>query len=415
MRIKKSLFLLYLFFFPITISVYPRSLISTSIRDSFPRISSPDYGVSNYNITQNVKYNVEINFTLTHKSGPGHYFFKFARLNDRMPNSTLTQFTPPYQESDLLYNNITGYSTLNMGHNDKFKNTFDSFNATLGIEEKVTLSQHYVIRLNDVNFPDIDIADIGTYNTSDEMFDLYCNKSEPYYERDNSDLENLSNNLVNPADNPIQKAQKIFMYVSTTLEYIDDLPSQEMGAFWANNHSKGDCSEYSSLMVTLLRIQGIPARKVTGFVVDNDLAFRPQVGYSRNFYVTESDSDILGHAWVEYYVPDIGWIACDPTWKSNYFNSIDFYHFNLNVGANFFFPPNNNVSEFINPIFYSTSGTFTYRYDINITAIEVNLLPLAEFPFMFLIFIGIGVTAILLTIILLVKRSRKKPYHEYIL
>jgi hypothetical protein len=327
-----------------------------------------------------------------------------------MPNETKTQYTPQYQESDLLYNNITGYSILNMGHNDQFNNTYDSFNATLAPEGKVTLSQHYIIELNAINFQDIQEADIGTYNMSDEIFDLYCNNTEQYYERDDVDLINKSNDIVGSENiTVIEKAELIHNWVVNNLTYNGNLPSQEMGASWAFDNSEGDCSEYSSLMITLLRIQGIPARKVTGFLISNNPAIRPLVGNSWSFYSSDVDSNMLGHAWVEYYVPDIGWIVCDPTWGTNYFNRIDFLRFNLNVGANFFLPPYFTVSEFGNPIFgYPEFATFTYRYDVDITVIESNLLPLEQFPLLFLIFIGIGVTAVLLTIGLIIKRRRKK-------
>ena len=358
-----------------------------------------------------MKYNVDINFTLTQKSsGSGNYFFKFARLNNRMPNSTVTQYTPPYQESNLLYNKITGYSILDMGHHDQFNNTYDLFNATLGIDQEVTLSQNYIIELNAIRFQDIQESEIGLYDNSDEIFDLYCNNTEPYYERDDAELILLSNSIVGPTNiSVVEKAEKIYNWVSSNIIYNGSLLPQEMGASWAYNNSQGDCSEYSSLMITLLRIQDIPARKVTGFLISNNPATRPQVGNSWSFYASELGSNMLGHAWVEYYVPDIGWIVCDPTWGTNYFNRIDFLRFNLNVGANFFLPPYFTVSEFGNPIFgYPEFATFTYRYDVDITVIESNLLPLEQFPLLFLIFIGIGVTAVLLTIGLIIKRRRKK-------
>jgi len=409
---KRILFFIYLFFFPVAFSAFPISPLSTTMSHNFPFTSSPNYGVSKYNITQSVKYDVEVNFTLTHKSGPGNnYYFKFARLDNRMPNETKTQYTPPYQESDLLYNNITGYSVLNMGHNDQFNNTYDSFNATLAPEGKVTLSQHYIVRLNAINFQDIQEIDIGTYNMSDEIFNLYCNNTEPYYERDDLDLINLFNGTIDVSNKTvIEKAEAIYNWVINNLEYNESLPAQEKGASWAFDYLDGDCSEFSSLMITLLRIQGIPARKVTGFLISDNPALRPLVGNSWSFYTSESGGDMFRHAWVEYYVPEIGWIVSDPTWwEANYFNRIDFLRFNLNVGAHFFLPPNFTTSEFANPLFsYPKLATFTYRYDIDITVIESNLLPLEEFPFLFLIFIGIGVAAVLVTLILIIKRSHKK-------
>lgn len=343
MKVKSQHFMSCIFFCLLVLPL-TANLLSNTIH-IYPLISSPDYGVSNYEITQSVKYQVEINFSLTHKSGMGNYIFKFARLNSRIPNSTLTKYTPPYQESKLLYNKIIGCkpSNINMGHNDKFNNSYDSFNtsilsyigATL-LKPKVSLSQKYVVYLNAITFRGIDESEIGTYEISDEIFELYCNYAEPYYERDDPNLIALSNSIVSPDDNPIEKTEKIYEWVSDNLDYNGNLPSQEKGALWTYNNLEGDCSEYSSLMITLLRIQGIPARKVTGFLLSNNPALRPKVGDAWNFHASETSSNILGHAWVEYYVPNIGWIACDPTWnsQSNYFNRIDFLRFNLNVGAN---------------------------------------------------------------------------------
>jgi len=113
----------------------------------------------------------------------------------------------------------------------------------------------------------------------------------------------------------------------------------------------------------------------------------------------------LGHAWMEYYVPDIGWIACDPLW--DYFNRIDYLRFNLNVGANFFFPPNSIISEF-DTLFRYTSVFHDYDYNITITVIESNLAPLDSIPLIFFLFIGIGVAALLITVLLIIRIRRNK-------
>ena len=92
----------------------------------------------------------------------------------------------------------------------------------------------------------------------------------------------------------------------------------------------------------------------------------------------------------------------------NYFNRIDYLRFNLNVGANFFFPPSNTISEFSSLVFYSTSSFFEYDYNINIIVLESNLAPSSSFPLIFFVFIGIGVAAVLITIILITRIRRNK-------
>jgi hypothetical protein len=343
----------------------------------FQSLSHSDVGVSKYNISQTITYQIETNFSLTQQLGFGDYFFKFARLNSRVPNSPLTKFCPPYQESELLYNFIDGYnlSEIDIEHHDKFNNTYDSFNASLSTDDKVTFNQKYTVKLNEIKFQDVKDEDIGEYEMNDEIFELYCNYSEPYYERDDPTLIDLSNSIVNYDDNPIEKAHKIIEWVSNYLTYNDNLPYQEKGALWAYNNGEGDCSEYSSLMITLLRIQDIPARKVTGFLISNSPSFQPKINDTWQFQDSELNHPILRQAWMEYYVPNIGWIACDPTWHSNltYFNRIDILRFHWNVGANFFVPPSFIVSEFSNPMFvFKSLGQFEFTYDIKVTVINIS-------------------------------------------
>ncbi|MHA2391597.1 MAG: transglutaminase-like domain-containing protein [Promethearchaeota archaeon] len=304
------------------------------------------------------------------------------------------------------------------GHIDKFNNTYDSFNATflpLSQEaQEVNFNQKYAIILNVIKFQNIDESQIGKYNTCDEIFSLYCNHSEPYYEREDPSLIELSYNIVHPGDNHIEKAEKICNWVSDNLDYKWNMPKQEKGALWAYNNLEGDCSEFSSLMVTLLRIQGIPARKVTGFLISNDPTKRPVVGDIYFFRASNSYSNILGHAWVEYYIPNIGWIACDPTWNhnSNYFNTFDYLRFTLNVGANFFFPPYSTVSEFSNPLFsYTVGAEYEFSYNMKITVIQSNLIRSLFSPLEIFVIIMVVVILVILGVLLTifnVKRKKKR-------
>jgi len=373
---------------------------------------SSSIGVSNYSINQSITYQVEINYTFTHtRILPQSYYFKVARLNDRQPNSSLTQYCPPYQEAQLLYNSITGSDALIKGSHDKFNNTYDLFNATLNTSETIVLSQKYIVKLNEVAFGGIVDTDIGSYDTSDEMFNLYCNNTEIYYDINDPDLIAASNSIVDPSDNPLEKARKICENVSNYLIYDGTLPAEEKGASWAFDNKRGDCSEYSTLMITLLRIQGIPARKVTGYLIVAESEFNPAVGDVFTFTADSSgSSSLLGHAWVEYYIPEIGWIACEPQIES-YYKKIDDRRFNLNIGAWFFMPgasPGYDyASEFPHfpaPV-ASDHDAYTFDYEVKITVLEADLF------FMDLIVI-IVIVAIVGTVIigvtLLIRSNRKK-------
>ncbi len=78
-------------------------------------------------------------------------------------------------------------------------------------------------------------------------------------------------------------------YVSST---VDDLLERGTGV----------CQDFAHLMIATLRDLGVPARYVSGY-----------------FYAGHGDPEpdtpleVESHAWVEAYVPGLGWVAYDPT------------------------------------------------------------------------------------------------------
>lgn len=60
----------------------------------------------------------------------------------------------------------------------------------------------------------------------------------------------------------------------------------------------GVCQDFSLVMIDMLRIVGIPARYVSGYICPNQTGMR---------------GDGATHAWVEAFLPNYGWIGVDPT------------------------------------------------------------------------------------------------------
>jgi transglutaminase-like putative cysteine protease len=63
---------------------------------------------------------------------------------------------------------------------------------------------------------------------------------------------------------------------------------------------QGVCQDFSNLFICMARLLGIPARYVCGYV------------YTGNTGESRAGSD-ASHAWVQIYIPDIGWKGFDPT------------------------------------------------------------------------------------------------------
>lgn len=366
-----------------------RGLDYISVNSEYP-------GISQYSILKNITYEITINWSLNRLgSNTYDFFLKNPFFDNRIHEEY--EFTPPLQISSLLYHSIEGNGTKILNQKDQFGNNFYLFNRTISNfnNAPILINQKYVITLSEITFDD-DISDgnIGSYNLSDEIHHLYC-QPETFFEMNNPTLINLSNNIVENLSNPIDKAKAIYNYVIEYLNY-DIGVGVEKGALWAYNNKLGDCSEFSDLMITLLRIQGIPARKCTGLILSNstktgavapnyNLKVGDELSYYSNFLKNSSSpsagalsSNALLHAWLEYYVPNIGWIPSDPTWGSsgyNYFNRMDFLHLASNIGAWFDVPAlPNDVSEFTvlpSPV-YQADAIFEYDTIIKIKVIEVN-------------------------------------------
>jgi transglutaminase-like putative cysteine protease len=63
---------------------------------------------------------------------------------------------------------------------------------------------------------------------------------------------------------------------------------------------EGVCQDFSHVMITLVRGLGIPCRYVSGYL------YRGQSDRDRS-------ADDASHAWVEAWLPELGWVGFDPT------------------------------------------------------------------------------------------------------
>lgn len=73
---------------------------------------------------------------------------------------------------------------------------------------------------------------------------------------------------------------------------------------------EGKCGDYTNVYLALLRSAGIPARRVTGWIVSD---WKPPSGWEFTVGETPEGKPIAGHAWAQVYLKDRGWIYADPT------------------------------------------------------------------------------------------------------
>ncbi|MBO4928502.1 MAG: transglutaminase domain-containing protein [Clostridiales bacterium] len=114
----------------------------------------------------------------------------------------------------------------------------------------------------------------------------------------------------------IDKVLAVTDFVSKLCEYdehTDFQPRTEDFVVWfVKNGESGFCVHYACTAVILLRMIGVPARYVNGYMVDSLEDGRRKEVYSED-----------AHAWFEFFIPEYGWILGDAT-PGNAFAASDF-------------------------------------------------------------------------------------------
>jgi transglutaminase-like putative cysteine protease len=97
---------------------------------------------------------------------------------------------------------------------------------------------------------------------------------------------------------PLKQALELSEYVHDNFQYQQGVTSIEtpLEEIWRGR--AGVCQDFTHLLIYLLRLTGLPARYVSGYVCPREEGVR---GAGAT------------HAWVEVYVPFYGWLGLDPT------------------------------------------------------------------------------------------------------
>lgn len=120
----------------------------------------------------------------------------------------------------------------------------------------------------------------------------------------NDTIAELSRQQTTGDTTPLQKARHIYDYVVATMRYDKSGEGWGRGdAIWACTAKRGNCTDFHSLFIGMMRSAGIPARFEIGFPLPEG----------------KTEGDIPGyHCWAEFYVTGIGWIPVDASeaWKN---------------------------------------------------------------------------------------------------
>ena len=167
-----------------------------------------------------------------------------------------------------------------------------------------------------------------------------------YVQSDEREIKNTAKAITNNTTYESAAVASLMLWVSENLKYDANVSSHD--ASWTFHNRRGTCENYAHLSLALLRSVGIPARYVSGYLVDGEI----QV----NGYVTSYGYrwDAGPHSWIEVYYPDLGWVPYEPQKTLGF---VDNHHIRDATGA--------DAADVPNQLLYTYSGGNGGRVAIN--------------------------------------------------
>ncbi len=119
------------------------------------------------------------------------------------------------------------------------------------------------------------------------------------------EIYDIANKATQNASTPYQKALQIQDYLRQNYTYTLDVSTPpdniDFVAYFLLGEKEGYCTYFASALTVLCRMADIPARYVTGYLVEK--------GNANSATVTSQNA----HAWTEIYLKGFGWLTLDAT------------------------------------------------------------------------------------------------------
>lgn len=115
---------------------------------------------------------------------------------------------------------------------------------------------------------------------------------------------------------PFKIALELSEYIYKNFKYIQGVTNVDSKLDDVWRLKAGVCQDFANILLQMVRMIGIPARYVSGYICPNDSGTR---------------GEGATHAWVEVYIPFYGWLGIDPT-NNTIANA---YHVRLSVGRSY--------------------------------------------------------------------------------
>jgi len=115
---------------------------------------------------------------------------------------------------------------------------------------------------------------------------------------------------------PYNVALEFCEFIYSNFNYIQGVTNVDSKLDHVWQLRAGVCQDFTNILLQMVRMAGIPARYVSGYICPND---------------SKTRGEGATHAWIEVYIPYYGWLGLDPT---NNLIASD-HHIKLAMGKNY--------------------------------------------------------------------------------
>ena len=125
------------------------------------------------------------------------------------------------------------------------------------------------------------------------------------------EIRSIAGNLTQGSATEYEAVTALLTHVADTIRYAYNPPQYD--AAYTSKAGSGNCQNLAHYSLALLRASGIPARIVGGISLSEPWQIAMDNGQS---WVQRMGQG--GHAWIEVYFPDLGWLSYDPLYSRQF-------------------------------------------------------------------------------------------------
>lgn len=223
------------------------------------------------------------------------FVFKFA-----LPAEFQTKSVTQKVDGQRL--NIKPNPSTSEVETDKFGNRYQKVTWN-NIDSDISISMNYTVNVQSTLSPmeSRTAFPIGKVSAADAQF----LKSTELVQSNSPEIAALAKRLTATAQNEYEAVTAITNHVADVIKYTFNPPQYD--ASYTLETKTGNCQNFAHLSIALLRNVGIPARIVGGITLKD--TWKVPID-NRNSIVQGMGQG--GHAWMEIYFPDLGWLPYDP-------------------------------------------------------------------------------------------------------